>query len=246
MRTTDSVQVCIIATSDKCYHNDGNTYKPFGESDVLGGVDPYSASKACMELIVDSYRKSFYKENISVSTVRSGNVFGGGDWGNSRLFPDCIKAIERGDMIRIRKPDSVRPWIYMLDSLSGYLHLCSRMMENPRDFNSEWNIGPSEMDENYKTEFIVKRIIELYGKGKYEADGADFFEPAILKINSKKMSEKIGWSPLYDINTGIERTVDWYKMFYDKCDMAAYSMKEIDEYSDNTVMKRKTGSENPI
>jgi CDP-glucose 4,6-dehydratase len=238
LRQVKFVKICIIAASDKCYHENENGI-PFKENDPLGGGgDHYSTSKACVELIVNAYKKSHDFKNTSISTVRSGNVIGGGDWGESRLIPDCIKAVQENKLIKIRNIKSIRPWIYILDALSGYLCLGSMMTAHPEKFNSSWNLGPEEINNNYTTGYIVRKIIELSGRGKIKLEKPVFNESQILKINSSRIRHFLKWDTLYGLDRSIEKTVLWYKEYYNKKNMIKYSEAELENYV-NTAIDNK-------
>lgn len=218
VRNTDSVKVCLAITSDKCYENPG-AGAPCREGDRLGGHDPYSASKACAEMVVASYRQSFFtlgkglRRRVGISTARAGNVLGGGDWAEDRMMPDCIRALSRGEPIHVRNPEAVRPWQYVLEPLSGYLHLCARQHSAPADYDQAWNFGPKASD-SLRVRDIVRRVIEEWGGGEWRAAGAGPdgpHEAAALRLNCRKANEKLGWKPVYSTAECVASTVGWYK-----------------------------------
>jgi len=142
VRQVDSVRACVVVTSDKCYHNIEKDYA-YKETDPLGGYDPYSASKGAAEIVVSSYRQSFFSDGkCGVASVRAGNVIGGGDWAADRIIPDCIRALSRGERVKVRSPNAIRPWQHVLEPLYGYLLLSARLREDPRRFGDAWNFGP--------------------------------------------------------------------------------------------------------
>ena len=158
LRFSSSVKVALIMTSDKCYDNKIND-RVHVEDDPMGGIDPYSASKGAAELITSSYRNSFFDprdHKMSVSTIRAGNILGGGDWAKDRIVPDSIRAIIKNQNIRIRNPDSIRPWQYVLEPISGMLWLASKMRSNKKEFNQSWNFGPN-IEQKLLT---VKEIVD--------------------------------------------------------------------------------------
>uniref|UniRef100_A0A7C3RLD4 CDP-glucose 4,6-dehydratase n=1 Tax=Dictyoglomus thermophilum TaxID=14 RepID=A0A7C3RLD4_DICTH len=233
VRDTDSVKVAIIVTSDKCYENKEWFYG-YREIDPMGGYDPYSSSKGCVELIVSVYKRSFMDNlGIALSSVRAGNVIGGGDWQEDRLIPDCIRALSKGEAIKIRKPKAIRPWQYVLEPLYGYLLLGVKMLENREKFSGAWNFGPSDTDI-LTVEEVTKKVIEYWGEGEYEIleKEDDFHEATLLKLDCSKAHFLLNWYPVYDINEALKRTVNWYKRYYDgySQDMYAYSLMEIQNY----------------
>jgi len=216
-RLTNSVKVIINVTSDKCYENKEWLWG-YRENDSMGGYDPYSSSKGCSELITAAYRKSFFNPNKfdehgkSLSSVRAGNVIGGGDWQKDRLIPDCIRALESNKPIEIRNPAATRPWQHVLEPLSGYLLLASKMYSEPVKFSGAWNFGP-----NYGSVIsvgeVVSMIVENWGHGKWidTSDKNAPHEANFLSLDISKSLNFLGWSPRWDIHQCVCSTVDWYK-----------------------------------
>jgi len=243
VRKTNSVKVCIIVTSDKCYENKEWVYS-YREIDPMGGYDPYSSSKGCAELITATYRKAFCKpnsyhqtNNIALSSVRAGNVIGGGDWGEDRIIPDCIRALSKGETILIRNPSAIRPWQYVLEPLFGYLLLGALMYEDSAKYSSAWNFGPD--DKNILTvEELVKLVIKYWGSGSYTIDNlTQPYEAKFLKLDTSKARILLGWKPLYDIDEAVRRTINWYKHFYNnisKETLYKFTLQEIREYMHQT------------
>lgn len=243
IRGLKSLRVCQIITSDKCYRNEENQ-KAFREGDPLGGQDPYSASKASAELIVESYRSSFFpperisEHGVSLSTIRAGNVIGGGDWGEDRVVPDCIRALSEGKEIPLRNPTSVRPWQYILDVLSGYLMLAERQMSDAGIFANAWNFGPGS-ENNVTVVELVERVIKNWGRGRWiklendlskESDLAEF---NFLSLDASKANQILGWYPVYTLEESIFETVKWYQLFYQKdgtFDAFDFSNQQISDY----------------
>jgi CDP-glucose 4,6-dehydratase len=212
----------ILITTDKVYENKEWEY-PYRENDRLGGYDPYSASKACAELVVSSYRNSFFNvsnyetHKKSIATARAGNVIGGGDWAIDRIIPDTINSLVTNKSIQIRNPYSVRPWQHVLESLSGYLALGIKMTENPVLFSDCFNFGPNA-DDNLTVETLVKQAIEIWGKGNYinaKLEG-QLHEAGLLKLDINKTVNMIGWKPKFNSKKAIEMTINWYKNFDEK------------------------------
>lgn len=222
VRQIPSVKVCVIVTTDKCYENK-ETQRGYVETDSLGGHDPYSASKACAEIVTASFRRSFFdfarrekNHAVSIATVRAGNVIGGGDWGEDRLLPDCVRALSVQKEIMIRNPQAVRPWQYVLDPLCGYLTLGARMEQYPQQYNEGWNFGP--LPEMICVEDIVKQVIDQWGKGKYILlqDEQKKHETSLLMLDASKALARLQWRALYRMGESLRRTVIWYKEFYRK------------------------------
>ena len=221
VRKTKSIKVCIIITTDKCYENKEWIYG-YREIDTMGGYDPYSSSKACAELIIVAYRNSFFNpkdysktHNVALSSVRAGNVIGGGDWGEDRLIPDCVRTLSQNKTINIRNPQATRPWQYVLEPLSGYLLLGSKMYKKGVKHSSAWNFGPN--DKNIITvDELVKLVIKDWGSGTYKKiDNSNHpHEAGLLKLDISKARTFLGWNPAYNIYETIERTINWYKKFY--------------------------------
>ncbi len=239
VRKSGSTKVCVNVTSDKCYEN-MECDRGYRETDPMGGYDPYSCSKGCAELVTSAYRRSFFSQRdgdssnkVALSSVRAGNVIGGGDWGIDRIVPDCIRAISKGEPISIRSPGAVRPWQYILDPLCGYLLLGALMRKGGAKYCGAWNFGPN--DSNIiPVEELVKLLIKHWGRGEYTVDGSRKpHEAKLLKLNIEKACSALGWKPVYGINDTVKRTVDWYKRYYgsQKGDgLREATEKEIDNY----------------
>ena len=213
-RTTDSVKVIINVTSDKCYENKEWIWG-YRENDRIGGHDPYSSSKGCTEIITAAYRNSFfYVNNKFLSSVRAGNVIGGGDWREDRLVPDCIRALKKGKPIGIRSPLSVRPWQHVLEPLSGYLLLASKMYEDGDKFSGAWNFGPYH-GSTITVEEFVKKLIGYWGSGQYKdlskQSSHEPHEASLLMLDISKAINLLNWAPVLNVSEAIEYTVNWYK-----------------------------------
>lgn len=239
VRKTRSIKVCIIVTSDKCYENKEWIYG-YREIDPMGGYDPYSSSKGCAELVVSSYRRSFFNpkdygktHNLALSSVRAGNMIGGGDWGEDRIVPDCMRALSKGETIVIRDPLAIRPWQYILEPLSGYLLLGAFMHKNRIKYSDAWNFGPNN-ECIMPVEELVKLVIKYWGNGEYTIDTSVHpHEAGFLKLDASKAHVLLGWEPIYNINEAIERTINWYRNFYRgmrKEELYSFTVNEIQEY----------------
>jgi len=219
VKNTGCAKVVIVVTSDKCYENQERSFG-YRETDRLGGHDPYSSSKGCAELAVSAYRSSFFSsdddsQNVAIASVRAGNVIGGGDWGEDRLVPDCVRALSAGKDIVVRNPMSVRPWQHVLEPLSGYLLLGTKLYNDREKFSTAWNFGPAENDA-VSVEEIVKRVIAYWGEGKYRIKPSDSEpkETKMLKLDCSKARELMGWKPTYSIDEALKQTIAWYKEYY--------------------------------
>ena len=237
IRETPTVRSAVIITTDKVYHNDerGNPYK---ETDALGGNDPYSASKAAADIITSSYIHSFLHpqkygshHTTLVATGRSGNVFGGGDWSEDRLIPDIIRAIyNKNEAVIIRNPNAVRPWQHVLEPTAGYMQLAKKLYEGETAYAGAWNFGPHDA-VSCTVEEMVQRAHAILGKGSYVVvpDVAKH-EAGLLRLDSSKARERLGWSPKLDLATSLQWTFDWYRAHYENQGALALMDKQIKEY----------------
>lgn len=244
-KDTNSVRAVVVITTDKCYENKEWIYG-YREIDPMGGYDPYSSSKGCAELIVSAYRNSFYNEKgIALSSVRAGNVIGGGDWAEDRLIPDFVRAVSENKPIVIRNPLSTRPWQHVLEPLSGYLWLGALMYENKGKYSSGWNFGPRDIDVLNVKE-ILNISIESFGKGKIEIDESQQpHESNLLKLDISKAETYLKWHPIYDVRKAVDNTMQWYRAFYENknIDMYKYTVKQINEYENQAKMQNLIWSE---
>lgn len=222
------VPATVVVTSDKCYDNDpARPRRPFVEDDPMGGHDPYSSSKGAAELAVDAWRRSY---GMRVATGRAGNVIGGGDWGEDRLIPDIMRAASAGTPIAIRRPDAVRPWQHVLEPLSGYLLLAERLW-NDAAFAEGWNFGPAAGDAQPVSR-VVERISELWpGDLTWAVDGGPHpHEAGYLALDSTKARERLGWAPVWELDTALERIVEWHVAHRDGADLRALTLAQIEAY----------------
>jgi len=219
VRKLEKPCVVVLITTDKVYENKEWHY-PYRESDRLGGYDPYSASKAGAELVIASYRNSFFNPSThhlhkkSIASARAGNVIGGGDWAKDRIIPDIVRALQKGEEVIVRNPNSVRPWQHVLEPLAGYLQLALKMEQEPIRFSQAWNFGPFQQD-SITVEELVTIAINLWGSGKYvtPAQKSQVHEATLLKLDISKTVEELGWSPKWSAREAIEKTIGWYKSF---------------------------------
>ena len=230
IRSIDSVQAAVLITSDKCYKNEEKKFG-FKESDAMGGDDPYSASKACAELVIHSYRHSFFKDRkTKIVSVRAGNILGGGDWSKDRIVVDAVRSIQENQPILLRDPSAVRPWQHVLDASYGYLKVAVHALDSSAPFVPEWNFGPSE-EEVLTVEELVQLIIATYGKGNYDNLGArTYHEANYLKLNVELAKSQLGWELLYTNRTIVEKTILWYKAFETGISATEITNQQIHEY----------------
>lgn len=235
----ESVRVCQMITSDKCY-GDAKSDQPYVETDPMGGKDPYSASKGAAELVIASYRNSFFSE-ISVSSVRAGNVLGGGDWGEDRIVPDCIRALSRGETIQVRNPKAVRPWQYVLDALSGYLSLAEHQAGGSTLYADAWNFGP-DLGTEITVETLTEKLIAYWGGGEWTPmkNKTGFREAPFLELDSTKARNILDWRPVYGIDETLEQTTLWYRKAYEtqNFDAFSFSMEQIQRYVKTAAERR--------
>jgi CDP-glucose 4,6-dehydratase len=234
IRKTSNVRVGIMVTSDKCYENKEQS-KGYKEDDPMGGYDPYSSSKGSCELLINSYRQSFFnndqKRTIKISSARSGNVIGGGDFGKDRLLPDAIYSIINNKRLKIRNPNSIRPWQHVLEPLGGYINLAKKLYKKNSSLDQAWNFGPKKSDVK-TVEDIVNLFSSKWGhdfkyilsksKGPHEA--------ALLSLDCSKAKQLMQWQPKWSIEKAIEETIEWYKAFLNKEDLYSLSKKQIIKY----------------
>lgn len=212
-RACDSVEAVVIVTSDKSYQN-LELRRPFRETDPVGGRDPYSASKGAAELVVEAYRQSFFADGrAAVASVRAGNVIGPGDWAADRIVPDIVRAVTAGEPVVVRNPDAVRPWQHVLEPLSGYLWLAARMLRDGDAFAGPWNFGPTGDAGDRTVRWVVEQFLAAWGSGSWTTpgDGARGpHEAHHLAVDSAKAREQLGWAPVWDAETAVRRTAEWY------------------------------------
>ncbi|MGA3291869.1 MAG: CDP-glucose 4,6-dehydratase [Candidatus Microgenomates bacterium] len=233
IRETKSVKTGVMITSDKVYENKEWVH-PYREIDRLGGHDPYSASKAAADIIDQSFIKSFFTEETDpfVGITRAGNVIGGGDWSPYRIIPDVVRAIyEKGEAVVIRNPQSIRPWQFVLEPLSGYLLLAKKLFEGDRSLITTWNFGPHQGNFVTVSE-LVEAGVKILDKGSYKVvPDKSFHESTFLKLDISKAHDLLGWSPKLDIKETLGYTYDWYKNYYEHLKSPTeFTDKQITEY----------------
>jgi CDP-glucose 4,6-dehydratase len=230
VRKSGSARSVIVMTSDKTYKNNEWVYS-YREIDPLGGLDPYSASKSCQDIVVNSFIDSYYRDSgISLSSVRAGNIIGGGDWAQYRIVPDLVRSITSEQIVTIRNPNSIRPWQFVLDPLNGILNLVSKMWNVP-SLSGAWNFGPMEMKSIPVIE-LVRKFVSEWGKGAYKIESnISTKESHRLQLDISKATNELGWQQKYNFQKSLEKTVEWYKKYYfDKSKSSEVTTRQINEY----------------
>lgn len=226
----------VVVTTDKCYENVEWLWG-YRENDRLGGSDPYSASKACAELVTTAYRRSFFGPGspTAVATARAGNVVGGGDWALDRIVPDIVRAIGADEPVRLRNPSAVRPWQHVIESLSGYLTLAGLLLGSADEralAAQEWNFGPRASGRS-TVGFLADRVCERWGRGSVEVVGADpaAKESQLLTLSIEKAEQLLAWSPRWQLAETIDATVDWYRRFAEGEPAQALCVEQLTAYT---------------
>lgn len=236
VRACDSVQAVVVVTSDKCYENREWLWG-YREDEPMGGYDPYSSSKGCVELLVSSWRRSYFADRdhpdgaCRLASARAGNVIGGGDWGQDRLVPDILKAFEIRKPVRIRFPNAIRPWQHVLEPLRGYLLLAERLVTHGVAFAEGWNFGP-DADSERTVSDIVDRLCRLWGEGaSWELDeGTQPHEARLLKLDSAKARARLDWLPWWTIDDTLSAIASWHKAYLSNCDVRDFTLGQIAHY----------------
>jgi len=225
------VRAIVNVTSDKCYENREWEWG-YREDEPMGGHDPYSSSKGCAELVSYAFRRSFFADpdGPRLASARAGNVIGGGDWGEDRLVPDIMRAALAGEEVRVRNPNSIRPWQHVLNPLSGYLVLAQALWEAP-ELAEGWNFGPGDEDAR-PVGWVVERIAALWPERlrSVQDDGPHPHEARYLKLDSSKARARLGWRPGLDLEATLESIVDWYSQLRGDGDMRAVTLGQIEAF----------------
>jgi CDP-glucose 4,6-dehydratase len=218
-RVTKSVQAIVNVTSDKCYENAEGT-RAHREEDHLGGCDPYSASKACSEIVTFAYRRSFFNPSprssnrLLLASARAGNVLGGGDWAKDRLIPDVMRAVNRKRSVPIRNFSATRPWQHVLEPLSGYLQLGSKLLKGESRFAEAWNFGPANKKMIRVSEVLAFLKKEWPQIAYHLVSDRVFPEAKMLRLNCSKAHSELSWRPAWGIERCLQKTAAWYKDYY--------------------------------
>lgn len=232
-RDVDSLRAVVVVTSDKCYDNREWCWG-YRETDALGGHDPYSASKAATELLVASYRSSFFQASgrALLATARAGNVIGGGDWSEDRIVPDLVRAVAAGQELRIRSPRATRPWQHVLEPLAGYLLLGADLLQGRSERAQAWNFGPYT-EGNRSVEQLLEVFATRWPEVRWalEGGGTPLHEAGLLYLDSAKAHRELGWQPVWNFEQAVGHTVDWYRAHAEHGRVR--SAEQIDAYVDD-------------
>ncbi len=236
IRKTPSVRAVVCVTTDKCYQNQEWIW-PYRETDPLGGYDPYASSKACAEIVIAAYRSSFFpidrlhEHHVGLATARAGNVIGGGDWSEDRLIPDLVRGFLSGQPVVIRRPNAIRPWQHVLESLHGYLMLAEALLAQHAKFASSYNFGPSDEDI-WPVERIATKLVQMWGNGgSWIRDSVpSVHEDHVLRLDASKARVELGWKPRLRIEAALECTMAWYRAWNQGDNMAEFTKKQIVDY----------------
>ncbi|WP_019882509.1 MULTISPECIES: CDP-glucose 4,6-dehydratase [unclassified Methylophilus] len=236
IRQTPNIKAVVNVTTDKCYDNKEWLW-PYREGEPLGGHDPYSSSKACSELVTASYRKSFLSAlGVGLASARAGNVIGGGDWSDDRLIPDFLRAMDAGQMLKIRSPRAVRPWQHVLEPLKGYLMLAEALYGSPEQFDTSWNFGPGESDSREVT-WIVETLATHLPDLHWEIDSqAHPHEAGLLRLDSSKARQLLHWQPRWDLQTALQKIAEWHLGWKTGQNMQTFCRSQIHAY-EQTILK---------
>ena len=231
IRKVSSVLAIVNVTTDKCYENREWEWA-YRENEPLGGYDPYSSSKGCSEILTAAWRSSYFaKSGVALASARAGNVIGGGDWALDRLLPDFLRALDNKETLMIRSPLSIRPWQHVLEPLSGYLLLAERLLTQGAAFAEAWNFGPADSDAK-TVDWIVERLVSQLPGAKWECtDSVQPHEAHYLKLDSSKAHSRLGWKPRWQLQTALDRTVEWHKAWHRGEDMCAFSLQQLENYA---------------
>ena len=225
----------VAITTDKVYHNKEQDIL-YKEDDTLGGYDPYSASKACAELVISSFRNSFFNTEVfnqhqkALASARAGNVIGGGDWSEDRIIPDIVRSLSKNEIINVRNPKAIRPWQHVLEPLKGYLQLGALLDSDYQKYSKAYNFGPQPND-HLTVKDLVETAIKIFGTGKWH-DGStpgQHHEATLLKLDISLAKQELSWIPKLTAQEAIEWTINWYKQPIEK--QAEFTFGQIDTYS---------------
>lgn len=239
VRNTPSVKAAVNVTSDKCYQNNEWIWG-YRETDSMGGNDPYSASKGCSELITNSYINSFFSNNseCSIASVRAGNVIGGGDWAVDRIIPDFFRTVKKKEKLIIRNPNAIRPWQFVLEPLSGYLLLASKLLVEGKKFSGGWNFGPTDISCHSVNELINSIISFLgYGEVTFEETKEKLHEANTLKLDISKAGTLLKWKPVLTYDELISFTANGYKADFETVNLYKKRVEQIVEYCSYAVQR---------
>lgn len=229
VRATSGVKAVVNVTTDKCYENREWVWG-YRENEHMGGFDPYSSSKGCAELVTAAYRRSFLEPaGVALASARAGNVIGGGDWAADRLVPDFLRALDAGEILRIRSPQATRPWQHVLEPLSGYLMLAERLYTDAA-FAEAWNFGPADEDAR-SVQWIVECLAAIRKDVSWQCDELPQpHEAHYLKLDSSKACSQLNWQPRWRLQTALQKTLEWHDAWRNAKDMRSVTWAQISAY----------------
>ena len=231
-RQCSNLRAIVNVTTDKCYENREWEWG-YREDEPMGGYDPYSNSKGCVELLTSAYRKSFFggEQQVALGSARAGNVIGGGDWAEDRLIPDILTAFESNQPVVIRNPQATRPWQHVLEPLSGYLVLAEHLWQHGQAFAQGWNFGPKDEDAR-PVDWILNHMADAWGEGAtWELDkNPQPHEARYLKLDISKARARLHWSPTWSLENTLAHIVNWHRAWLRGEDVRALCLNEINTY----------------
>lgn len=236
-RAVSNCKAIVNVTTDKCYDNKEWVWG-YRETDKLGGFDPYSSSKACSEILTDSFRRSYFEGlNIGVATARAGNVIGGGDWAKNRIVPDAVHAFSNKTQLFVRNPKSTRPWQHVLEPLHGYMKLAECLFISPKKYSGAWNFGPN--DNGFRTvNWLVEKMSSNWPSPvSWEITNAstDEYESQLLKLDISKSINVLDWAPIWSAETCVKKTTEWYIAVLDGADPFKLIQSQMLEFMNDTI-----------
>ncbi len=253
VRHTPSVKSVVNVTTDKCYEprEESSSVTPpdqqtgYSENEPMGGLDPYSNSKACSEFITSAYRRSFLQHGAALASARAGNVIGGGDWATDRLVPDILKAFEQQRPVLIRNPHAIRPWQHVLEPLSGYLLLAENLFTHGQAYAEGWNFGPTQ--EGQSVQWIVEQMAHRWG-GNRQGNRGLFWQPFEtqktddqphethrLTLNSAKANTRLGWNPHWPLEQALQATIEWHQHWLTGANMNAITREQMNDFQSQSI-----------
>lgn len=232
-RSINNIEAVINVTTDKCYKNKEKNIL-YKESDRLGGFDPYSGSKACVELASEVYRNSFLRDiGVNLATVRAGNVIGGGDWATDRLIPDIFRSLLSKKKLDIRYPNAIRPWQHVIEPLSGYLKLAEMLVDYRDDFADSWNFGPNKIDSRSVSWIINYIISKNYNLNWQKTNSPEPHEAGLLLLDNSKAKSKLDWRPRWSLEVALDKTLEWQEAWTRNDSMDEISISQINDYENS-------------
>lgn len=238
IRQVGGVRACVVVTTDKVYANQEWAW-PYRENEALGGHDPYSSSKACCEILAQSYAASFFaperyaEHGLALATARAGNVLGGGDFSPERLIPDVLKAWTAGEHVTLRMPQAVRPWQHALEPLAGYLQLAERLYSHGQRFAGAWNFGPGDGDMCSVGDVVALLAAQWPEAPGVQVEKSEMHEAGLLRLDSSRARQLLGWQPRWSLQECLEQTLSWHLAWRKGLDMRAVSLTQLSLYQES-------------